>query len=241
MFSHFFKRNDGDEFEIRAHRDEQGEPWFVAADVCKALELHTGRALARLDADEKGVRSTQTPGGAQSLAVVSEPGLYRLILGSRKPEAKEFKRWVTHEVLPSIRKTGSYETADPLAAFPDYLRDAFTRMAEENKALKVENTGLKDEVKELAPMAEAFQSFADSDGTASLRDVARLLNVGERGFGALVREWGWVEKLGTAATAYARDHELMVNKVIAAKYGARPLQGRFTAKGFTAAARRVFA
>lgn len=89
--------------------EKDGEPWFVAADVCRALELGNSRqALTRLDDDEKGVISNDTPGGKQEMNIVNEPGLYSLVLGSRKPEAKTFKRWITHEVIPSIRKTGSY-------------------------------------------------------------------------------------------------------------------------------------
>ncbi len=86
-----------------------GEPWFVAADVCRALELGNNRqALKRLDDDEKGVISTDTLGGEQKMNIVNEPGLYSLVLGSRKPEARAFKRWITHDVIPAIRKTGSY-------------------------------------------------------------------------------------------------------------------------------------
>ena len=86
-----------------------GEPWFVATDVAAILELANVRSsLALLDADERGVQTVDTPGGAQQMNCINEPGLYSLILRSRKPEARDFKRWVTHEVLPSIRKTGSY-------------------------------------------------------------------------------------------------------------------------------------
>lgn len=86
-----------------------GEPWFVAADVCRALELgEVHVAMRRLDDDEKGRCSVPTPGGEQEMSIINEPGLYSLVLGSRKPEAKAFKRWITHEVIPSIRKTGSY-------------------------------------------------------------------------------------------------------------------------------------
>ena len=84
-----------------------GQPWFAAGDVLAALDLHR-KALARLDPEDKGVRSTHTPGGAQRIAIVNESGLYALILGSRKAEARTFKRWVTSEVLPSIRRTGQY-------------------------------------------------------------------------------------------------------------------------------------
>lgn len=85
------------------------EHWWIAADVCKALEISNHRqALTRLDDDEKGVALTDTLGGVQELSTVNESGLYSLILGSRKKSAKRFKRWITHEVLPSIRNTGSY-------------------------------------------------------------------------------------------------------------------------------------
>ena len=84
-------------------------PWWVAADVCAALDIgNISMALSRLDDDEKGISSVDTLGGKQDVLTVNEPGLYSLILGSRKPEAKAFKRWVTHEVIPSIRQTGSY-------------------------------------------------------------------------------------------------------------------------------------
>lgn len=90
---------------------KDNESWFVANDVCKILDIANPRdTLARLDEDEKGVVSTDTLGGKQELNAVNEPGLYSLVLGSRKPEAKEFKRWLTHEVVPSIRKHGMYAT-----------------------------------------------------------------------------------------------------------------------------------
>lgn len=89
--------------------EKDGEPWFVAADVCRALELgEVHVAMRRLDDDEKGRCSIPTLGGTQEMTIVNEPGLYSVVLGSRKPEAKAFKRWITHEVIPSIRKTGSY-------------------------------------------------------------------------------------------------------------------------------------
>ena len=93
--------------------DPDFDPWFVAADVCKVLDIQNSRDVVakQLDDDEKGVATIYTLGGAQKMNVVSEPGLYRLIFMSRKPEAEKFKRWVFHEVLPSIRKTGSYSVA----------------------------------------------------------------------------------------------------------------------------------
>lgn len=89
------------------------EPWFVAADVAAVLELgNVHSSLSALDEDEKGLHSMETPRGQQEFATVSEPGLYSLILRSRKPQAKAFRRWVTHELLPSIHRTGSYSLPD---------------------------------------------------------------------------------------------------------------------------------
>ena len=92
-----------------------GAPCFVAADICRALDIANSRdAVKRLDDDERGVVSTDTLGGVQEMTVVNESGLYSLVLGSRKPEAKQFKRWITHEVIPTIRKTGGYVNNDDL-------------------------------------------------------------------------------------------------------------------------------
>lgn len=88
-----------------------GSPWFVLADVCRVLEItNTGNAAARLDEDEKGIHTMDTPSGAQQMVVINESGLWSLVLTSRKPAAKRFKKWVTAEVLPSIRRTGGYST-----------------------------------------------------------------------------------------------------------------------------------
>ena len=91
--------------------ESDGETWWVAKDVCDILGILTEQTR-RLDEDEKGLRLIQTPSGNQEMVIVNESGLYCLVLGSRKPEAKAFKRWVTHDVLPSIRKTGVYLTPE---------------------------------------------------------------------------------------------------------------------------------
>jgi len=107
---------------VRICMSDKGEPLFVGADVLSTLSLDR-KALERLDDDEKGVSSIHTPGGPQEMTVVNESGLFNLVLGSRKPEAKRFKRWVTHEVLPSIRKTGAYASAGPFASLPAPTHD----------------------------------------------------------------------------------------------------------------------
>ena len=116
--------------------EKDSESWFSASDVCRALTIgDTHVALRRLDEDEKGRFSIPTPGGEQEISVINEAGLYSLALGSRKPEARDFKRWVTHEVLPSIRQKGSYSVpamtpAQLLAAQAQVLVDMERRMDE---------------------------------------------------------------------------------------------------------------
>ena len=112
--------------QIRVLTDSQGDPWFIAADLLASLALDR-KALERLDDDEKGVSSIHTPGGEQAMTIVNEPGLYNLVLGSRKPEAKRFKRWITHEVLPAIRRTGRYAVpglAPTPASLPSNKQDS---------------------------------------------------------------------------------------------------------------------
>jgi prophage antirepressor-like protein len=117
---------------------QDGEPWFVAKDVCDILEIDSTQTR-RLDDDEKGLCSIQTLGGSQEVLAVNEPGLYSLVLGSRKPEAKQFKRWITHEVLPTIRQTGSYTTK------PMSTEDMIILQAQSVKELKAEVHDLREQ------------------------------------------------------------------------------------------------
>ncbi len=96
--------------EVRVIQDEHDEPWWVAKDVCAVLDIiDTGQAVERLEGDEKLLRTLHVSGQNRELWVINEPGLYSLIIRSNKPDAKKFKRWITHEVLPAIRKTGQYD------------------------------------------------------------------------------------------------------------------------------------
>lgn len=110
-------------FEDENHNDFRtlnidGEPWFVLADVCRALDIkNVSDAASRLDDEDKGVAPADTLGGKQTVRIINESGLFTLVLRSEKPEAKRFKRWVTSEVLPAIRKTGSYHGVARVPAF----------------------------------------------------------------------------------------------------------------------------
>jgi len=117
------------EKEIRVIEDQEGNPWWVAKDICEILGYadHNSAVRNHLDDDEKGMHTAQTPGGKQELITVNESGLYTLMVKSTKPEAKPFRRWVTSEVLPSIRKTGSY-------TMPDYEPETLIPVSNEFKA-----------------------------------------------------------------------------------------------------------
>ena len=165
-----------------------GDPWFVAADVCKALELEkTNRALSRLDDDEKGAHSVSTPGGRQRMSIISESGLYSLILGSRKPEARAFKRWITHEVIPSIRKHGAYMTdslLDALEAHPEAVPEYLNRLRSEN-ARKRELTRC---LRLALPKAEYYDAFVDPADCTNIHTTAKELGVPEKQFTRYLEE-----------------------------------------------------
>lgn len=151
------------------------EPWFVATDVCKALDVKNNRdALTRIDDDEKGVALTDTLGGAQEVTVVNESGLYSLILGSRKPEAKVFKRWVTHDVIPAIRKHGVYMTPDALEKAllsPDYLLKVVTALKNETDKRKA----LEQQVERDKPKVILADAITESDDSVLVKTLATIL------------------------------------------------------------------
>ena len=178
----------------------ENEPWFVATDVCRALEIRNNRdAIARLDEDEKGVASTDTPGGMQEMTVVNEPGLYSLVLGSRKPEAKAFKRWITHEVIPSIRKTGSYSVK--LSPAELLVEQAKVLLEQEKRISHVEERVKKLEAKTATRPEEYFTIV----GYANLHGIR--LTLGESNV------------LGKRASKLSRVREYKIDKVSDQRYG----------------------
>lgn len=166
---------------LRHVTDEHGDPWFVAADVAAILGLGNPRpSLALLDEDERGVHSVDTPGGKQNLATISEAGLYSFILRSRKLEAKPFKRWVTHEVLPSIRRTGSY-TTEPAYQLPQTYAEALKELAatvEAKEAAEQQALAATAYAEQLEPAATAWGEFMDADGAFDLNATAKILGTG---------------------------------------------------------------
>lgn len=152
---------------------QNGEPLFIANDICEALGIDRTQTR-RLDNDEKGVWSIHTLGGKQNLSVVNEYGLYNLVLASRKPEAKAFKRWITHEVIPAIRKHGGYLTPDKteeLLNDPDLIIQLATNLKEERAA--------RSQAEQQLAVAKPKVLFADavaaSDSTILIGDLAKII------------------------------------------------------------------
>jgi prophage antirepressor-like protein len=178
-----------------------GNPWWVAADVCGALGIaDTRKSVSYLDEDERTTSPvTDSLGREQQTYIVNEPGLYSLILRSRKPQAKDFKRWVTHEVLPSIRRTGSYSVAE-------VSRKELALMviqAEEEKEV------LTARVRELEPAAQAWDVLASASGDYSLRDAAFILNrdpaisTGQNRLLRSIREFDMIDRNGVPYAKHA--------------------------------------
>lgn len=178
--------------EIRV-MEQNGEPWFVAADVCKALDLEdTGRATSRLDEDELTRIKIVSGGQNREVIVVNEPGLYSLVLGSRKPEAKAFKRWITHEVIPSIRKTGGY-IAGQEDMTPEELMAAALIMANktiENQKARLSSLTVDNQI--MKPKADYFDELVDRNLLTNFRETAKQLEVKERDFVRFLMEKKYV-------------------------------------------------
>lgn len=150
---------------------KDGEPWFVAKDVCDILEISNGRdAVSRLDEDEKNtvVITDGTPGNP-NMTIISESGVYALVFTSRKEEAKNFKRWVRKEVIPSIRKHGAYmtpETIEKVLLNPDTIIQLATALKEERQRRLA-----------LEPKAQSYDILMDASGCLTMNEVAKLLDI----------------------------------------------------------------
>lgn len=159
--------------QVRTVQMSSGDVGFVAKDVCDILEIdHT--QTRRLDDDEKGLHLTQTPGGEQEMLCVTESGLYSLVLGSRKPEAKAFKRWVTHDVLPAIRKHGGYLTPEKIEEAllnPDTIIRLATNLKDERERRKL----LEQKIEHDKPKTIFADAVAVSKTSILVGELAKIL------------------------------------------------------------------
>ncbi|KXB46589.1 hypothetical protein HMPREF3188_00664 [Tissierellia bacterium KA00581] len=162
------------------------EPYFIAVDVCNILDLkNTTQAIQKLDEDERTMLNIGRQGEANC---VNEYGLYSLILASRKPQAKQFKRWITHEVIPTIRKHGAYmtgETLEQALTSPDFLIKLATKLKEEqekNLNLQAINSRLEVENEIMQPKAEYFDELVARNLLTNFRDTAKMFQIKQNEF-----------------------------------------------------------
>lgn len=188
------------------------EPWFVAKDVCEVLELDDARkAVDRLDEDERIlIPVTDSLGRTQETWAVNEAGLYSLVLGSRKPEAKQFKRWVTHEVLPDIRKHGIYATdnvVDRILDNPDFgikLLMEYKAEKAKRKALELENAQKTQIIHELQPKATYYDLVLQNKSLLPITKIAKDYGMSGQAFNTLLHELGIQYKMGDTWLLYAK-------------------------------------
>ena len=190
---------------LRTLTDKAGEPWFVAKDVCDILELgNTTNALRALDEDEKTnfTNCNVAQNGGRAPLIISEPGLYKLVMRSRKPEAKEFQRWVTHEVLPSIRRTGGYipttDADDDMTILAKAVMIGQRPMEAQKRKIAEQQT----RIVELEPKARFADAVAASDGTCLVGELAKMLrqngmDIGQNRLFRLLQADGYLGKSGS--------------------------------------------
>ena len=193
---------------LRTLTDEAGEPWFVTKDVCDILGMsNPSMAVTALDKDEVAQIDPKDYLGSenrsnQAVNIVSEPGLYKLIMRSRKPEAKEFQRWVTHEVLPQIRKTGGYiptsDADDDMTILAKAVMIGQRTMEAQRQKIAEQQT----RIVELEPKARFADAVAASDGTCLVGELAKMLrqngmDIGQNRLFRLLQADGYLGKSGS--------------------------------------------
>lgn len=220
---------------VRVVEGPDGEPWFVARDVCDCLELaDTNKALLGLDHDEKCEHEDYSCSGRRPL-IISEPGLYSLILRSRKPQARTFKRWITHDVLPALRRTGHYSMPAPSSAPTAVDADLARLMLDRLTIIEQQLAPLKEK-------AGRFDAFLSVDGTASLTEAAKMLGMTAISLAKLLRgdALRWLFKKNGNGGPNIPTAEVIRNGWMVLKAARSPFDGRlhssarFTAKGLDA-------
>ncbi len=226
--------------EVRTVQKD-GEPWWVLKDVCEILGLGSPhKVFERLDEDEKGRNLIPTLGGGQEMTVINESGLYNVILRSDKPEAKPFRKWVTSEVLPAIRKYGAYMTPETLEAAilnPDLLIRLCTALKDEqdkNKALQAANSTLAVDNQIMKPKAEYFDELVDRNLLTGFRETAKQLQIKEKEFIAFLlgKKYVYRDKRGKLQPYADKNNGLFeVKEFVNEKTGFSSTQTLITPKG----------
>lgn len=189
--------------KLRVMRDESGEPWFVIADLCKALDLSNPTMVAsRLNEDDLSTTEvTDSLGRKQKANTTNEGGMYEVVFMSRKPEAKRFKRWVTHDVLPAIRRDGGYIVARDGETPQETMARALLIAQETIDRKDSTIAAQQDTIRELAPKAAFYDAVGDSDGKMSVADFSKALrqagiHMGQNRLFTWFRDNGYMGKRG---------------------------------------------
>lgn len=184
---------------------ENNEPWFVGKDVAEILGYkRTADAIRQhVDIEDKGVGEIQTPGGIQSMTIVNESGLYALIFGSNLPKAKDFKRWVTSEVLPSIRKHGMYATENTIEQM---LNDPDTaiQLLETIKQEREEKALLEQQIAEYEPRISYLDTILSSKDTVTITQIAADYGMSARALNKVLHELSVQRKVGNQWILYKK-------------------------------------
>lgn len=190
--------------EVRTIR-KNGEPWFVLKDVCQILGLGTPAKVAeRLDPDEKGVNQIHTPGGKQEMTCINESGLYNVILRSDKPEAKPFRKWVTSEVLPAIRKTGMYLSPKIDSAMLYRVAQELEQKEKEVLALTAENEQQRQIIKDYEPKMQYLDKILASQGTMATSQIAADYDLSAQRLNQILHEAGIQHKVNNQWILYRK-------------------------------------
>lgn len=185
---------------VRVVTDEHEEPWFVAADVARILGYRMASDMTRrLDPEDRGTRLMRTPSGDQDMTVITEPGLYAAVMGSMVESAREFKRWITHDVIPTIRRTGSYATPALDLSSPAGVVALAEQFLATARALAVS----EDRVAYLEPRAAVADELLDATGDLSVADAAKALARSGAALGStrlfrVLSDLGWIYRGGDA-------------------------------------------
>ena len=190
--------------------EQNGNPWFVAKDVCDVFgATNRNRIMQDLDADEKGYTQMNTPGGIQEVAIVNESGLYQLLFSLQPAKArgvrdeyiqervnklKAFKRWVTHDVIPSIRKTGSYSLAVP-KSLPEALR-AYANEVESHNATKAIVAQQEQQIAEFKPVKDYVDKILSSKSCLTITQIAADYGMSAQELNKILHEAGLQRKVG---------------------------------------------
>lgn len=176
--------------EVRTIQKD-GEPWFVLKDVCSILGIGNSRMAAdRLDPDEKGVSQIDTLGGKQATTIINESGLYNVILRSDKPEAKPFRKWVTSEVLPAIRKTGMYLSPRIDSAMLYRVAQELEQKEKEVIALTAENERQRQVIQDYEPKMQYLDTILASRGTMATTQIAADYDLTARQLNKILHDAG---------------------------------------------------